>query len=61
MVLYILKYEIEGVIHMADHLKSDFIVEEKISIGNIPAILFRPKNKEGLIANGHPLPRLEFQ
>ncbi len=49
MVLYILKYEIEGVIHMADHLKSDFIVEEKISMGNIPAILFRPKNKEGLL------------
>ena len=28
---------------MSDHLKSDCIIEEKIWIGQIPAILFRPK------------------
>ena len=28
---------------MRDHLKSDYIIEEKIQIGEIPAILFRPR------------------
>lgn len=32
---------------MGDYLKSSFISEDKIQIGDIPAIIFRPKNVEG--------------
>ncbi|MDR7857029.1 YqiA/YcfP family alpha/beta fold hydrolase [Tissierella sp.] len=35
---------------MTDYLKSNNIIEEKIHIGDIPAILFRPKEKEALLA-----------
>ncbi|MCF6464879.1 alpha/beta fold hydrolase [Clostridium sp. Cult2] len=34
---------------MANHIKSNYILEEKISIEGIPAILFRPKERKGLI------------
>lgn len=34
---------------MHNYLKSNHILEEKISIGGIPAILFIPREKEGLI------------
>ncbi len=33
---------------MVDHLNSKHIIEKRINIGGIPAILFRPKEKEGL-------------
>ena len=31
---------------MRNYLKSDFILEERINIGEIPAILFRPRDKQ---------------
>ncbi len=34
---------------MKDHLSVDHIEETKINIDNIPAILLKPKNKEGLL------------
>lgn len=34
---------------MTDYLKSSFIIEEKVKIGEIPAIIFRPRETKGLI------------
>lgn len=39
---------------MDNYLKSECIIEERISIGEIPAILFRPKGKKG------PIPSILF-
>lgn len=39
---------------MDNYLRSDYIVEDRIKIGAIPAILFRPRDKEG------PLPTIIF-
>lgn len=39
---------------MDNYLKSDYIIEEKINIGEIPAILFRPKGIKG------PIPSIIF-
>ncbi len=43
----ILLYIIKGVISVKDYLKVDHVIEEKINIDNIPALLFQPKNKTG--------------
>lgn len=34
---------------MTNYLRTDYILEEQISIGEIPAILFRPKEDKGLL------------
>lgn len=34
---------------MDDYLKSDYIIEDRIFVDKIPAILFRPKEKKGLL------------
>ena len=40
---------IKGDKQMTNHLKSKHILEEKINIGRIPAILIRPKEGDGLL------------
>jgi len=49
MCYIICKTTKKRVIIMVDYLKSKHILEERINIDGIPAILFRPKEEEGLL------------